>query len=465
MNLENVNTIYFLGVGGIGMSALARFFVAKGYTVLGYDRTESALTKELQSEGVVVEYADDCLLVQTLDRNTTLVVRTPAVPDSQPQYEWLRGHGFQIMKRAEVLGWLTRMAKSLCVAGTHGKTTTSTLLAHILHQSNLGCSAFLGGISNNYETNLLIDTTSEYVVTEADEYDRSFHCLTPYMSIITSMDADHLDIYGTEEKYRESFLHYASLVTNTLVVKRGVDIPLDNISARIYTYAVNQDADFSAQNVRFENGGIVFDFYAPKCICANMHLNVPAWVNVENSVAALAIALLLGLSEKELRDGLESFMGVYRRFNQHVNSERVSYIDDYAHHPEELRASINSVRMLYPRRKILVVFQPHLFSRTRDFSEGFASVLESADALFLLPIYPARELPIPGITSEWLLSLMHPHEDYKVVERQDLKQQISKQIGRWVSERESVVVMTLGAGDIDRLVNEIKQNLNIYETT
>lgn len=464
MNLERVNTIYFLGVGGIGMSALARYFTAKGYLVIGYDRVSSSLTTELEKEGVVIEYGDDCSLVQRLDVAHTLVVRTPAVPDTQPQYQWLREHGFTIMKRAEVLGWLTRMAKSLCVAGTHGKTTTSTLLAHILYSSKLRCSAFLGGISNNYNTNLLIDTSSDYVVTEADEYDRSFHHLSPYMSVITSMDADHLDVYGTEENYRDSFLHYASLVSNALVVKRGLDIPVDDLKATVYTYTVEQqDASFSARNIRFEDGVIVFDFHAPNAIILDMRLCVPAWVNVENSVAALAIAYLLGLTEQELRDGLVSFTGVYRRFNLHVNKSLVSYIDDYAHHPEELKASIKSVKKLYPHRKLLVVFQPHLYSRTRDFAGGFVDALNLADSILLLPIYPARELPMIGVTSEWLRSLMENPSKCNVVAKEDLVGQISLQVTRWISSREKVVVMTLGAGDIERQVNEIKLNLNKYE--
>lgn len=463
MEFSGVNTIYFLGIGGIGMSALARYFSAKGYRVCGYDRTVSILTTKLQEEGVIVEYDNDCSLVQELDRTQTLVVRTPAVPDDQPQYVWLREHGFRIMKRAEVLGWLTGMAKSLCVAGTHGKTTTSTLLAHIMHGSQMGCSAFLGGISNNYQTNLLIDTNSEFVVTEADEYDRSFHHLSPYMSVITSMDADHLDVYGTEESYHQSFEHYASLVTHALVIKKGLNIDADRLSAKLYTYAVEDEADFSARNVHYDNGVIVFDFHALDTVLPDMRLHVPAWVNVENSVAALSIAYLLGLSEQELRTGMATFAGVYRRFNMHLNSQTVSYIDDYAHHPEELIASIQSVKKLFPLRKILVAFQPHLYSRTHDFAPGFAQALSLADSVLLLPIYPARELPIAGVTSQWLLSLISAETTSRVVEKTELVEHISSIVSNWRSIGESVVVMTLGAGDIDRLVNDIKQNLNMYE--
>jgi UDP-N-acetylmuramate--alanine ligase len=368
------------------------------------------------------------------------------------------------MKRAEVLGWLTHMSRSLCVAGTHGKTTTSTLLAHLLHSSQLGCSAFLGGISNNYNSNLLIDTQTDLVVAEADEYDRSFHHLRPYMSVITSMDADHLDIYGTEDNYRASFAHYASLVTHSLVVKRGLCLDASSLQARVYTYAVEEQADFAAHNVRYDNGVILFDFYALGSWIRDMRLTIPVWVNVENSVAALAIGYLLGMTADEMRHGLASFAGVYRRFNMHLNTPQVSYIDDYAHHPEELRASIESVRHLFPERRLLVVFQPHLYSRTRDFAQGFAQVLSRADALFLLPIYPARELPIEGVTSDWLLSLL-PSTDLQaqVVEKAQLVDSIGQIVRHWQDNGLPSVVMTLGAGDIDRLVQDIKQNLTIYE--
>ena len=464
---NSVDTYYFLGIGGIGMSALARYFAAKGYRVLGYDRTPSALTKQLEQEGVVVQYDDALELVKTLDIASTLVVRTPAVPEDTPVYVYLREAGFSILKRAELLGHLTRRERALCVAGTHGKTTTSTMLAHLLHGSHLGCSAFLGGISNNYHTNLLINKASDLVVVEADEYDRSFHHLTPYISVITSMDPDHLDIYGTEQSYYDSFAHYASLVTHALVVKKGLEGRLGQSSASVYTYAVEGNADFVAKNVRYDNGVIVFDFHVgvqTEEVFLGMRLCVPVWVNVENSVAALAVGYLLGMTEAELRAGLESFAGVYRRFNMHVNTPSVSYVDDYAHHPQELEASIESVRRLYPDRRLLVVFQPHLFSRTRDFADGFASVLNKADSLLLLPIYPARELPIEGVTSEWLLSMLPQHGAMaQVVEKVQLVNRISEIVQAWRASGEPCVVMTLGAGDIDRLVSDIKQNLTIYE--
>ena len=464
---NSVDTYYFLGIGGIGMSALARYFAAKGYRVLGYDRTPSMLTRQLEQEGIVVQYDDALELVKTLDIASTLVVRTPAVPEDTPVYVYLREAGFSILKRAEVLGHLTRRERALCVAGTHGKTTTSTMLAHLLHGSHLGCSAFLGGISNNYHTNLLIDKASDLVVVEADEYDRSFHHLTPYISVITSMDPDHLDIYGTEQSYYDSFAHYASLVTHALVVKKGLEGRLNQSRASVYTYTVEGDADFVARNVRYDNGVIVFDLHIgvqTEEVISDMRLCVPVWVNVENSVAALAVGYLLGMTEAELRAGLESFAGVYRRFNMHVNTPSVSYVDDYAHHPQELEASIESVRRLYPDRRLLVVFQPHLFSRTRDFAPGFARVLSKADSLLLLPIYPARELPIEGVTSEWLLSLLPQHgAAAQVVEKVQLVSRISEIVQAWHASGEPCVVMTLGAGDIDRLVSDIKQNLTIYE--
>lgn len=458
-----VHTIYFLGIGGIGMSALARYFAAKGYCVMGYDRTPSPLTKTLETEGIVVQYDESLDRVKALDVKSTIVVRTPAVPEDMPIYVYFRENGFCMMKRAEVLGSVTREARALCVAGTHGKTTTSTILAHILHGSHVGANAFLGGIANNYNTNLLLDQTSDYVVVEADEFDRSFHHLTPYISVITSMDPDHLDIYGTEEAYCESFLHYASLVQHTLIVKKNIASRLSPLAAHLYTYAVGEQADFYADNVRVQNGKIFFDFHTPKEVMRNMQLGVPVWVNVENSVAAMAVAWLVGAREEELRQGLSTFAGVYRRFNVHVNTPQVTYIDDYAHHPQELDATIQSVRRLYPDRYVIGVFQPHLFSRTRDFADAFAQVLNRLDEVVLLPIYPARELPIEGVNSEWLLEKMiHIREGIigQVVEKEQLAGYLS---GRMKTLSQPCVVLTMGAGDIDRYVQTITKNILNYE--
>ena len=348
--MQSVDTYYFLGIGGIGMSALARYFAAKGFRVLGYDRTPSSLTQMLEAEGIEVQYDDSLDRVKQLSVSKTIVVRTPAVPEDMPVYVWLRDNGFTILKRAEVLGSITRQQKALCVAGTHGKTTTSTILAHILYPSHIGTSAFLGGIANNYDTNLLLSAKSDYVVVEADEFDRSFHHLIPHVSVITSMDPDHLDIYGTEDAYRESFAHYASLVESALVVKKNIASRLSPLASRLYTYAVDEKADFYADNVRIEYGHIYFDFHTPESVIKDLQLGVPIWVNIENSVAAMAVAWLVGATEEELREGVSSFAGVYRRFNIHLNTPQVTFIDDYAHHPQELAATIESVRRLYPGR-------------------------------------------------------------------------------------------------------------------
>ncbi len=453
-----VDTYYFLGIGGIGMSALARYFAAKGMRVLGYDRTSSSLTQMLESEGMQVQYDDSLEMVKTLDKEKTIVVRTPAVPEDMAVYVWLKEQGFEILKRAEILGRVTREARALCVAGTHGKTTTSTMLAHILHQSHVGANAFMGGIANNYGTNLLLDN-SDNVVVEADEFDRSFHHLTPYISVITSMDPDHLDIYGTEEAYRESFAHYASLVQEALVVHKRVSDIGNRISAKVYSYAVGEKADFYADNVRVGEGEIWFDFYTPQGKIADIHLGVPVWVNVENGVAAMAVAWLMGATEDELREGMKSFSGVYRRFNIHVNTPQVAYVDDYAHHPAELKASIESVRRLYPDRYVIGVFQPHLFTRTRDFAEEFALVLSGLDEVALLPIYPAREKPIEGVTSEWLMGMINAKK--ALVLPGILAKYLRERVKSKLAQGKDCVVITMGAGDIDRQVNDIKKALQI----
>lgn len=466
-----MDTYYFLGIGGIGMSALARYFAAKGMRVLGYDRTPSSLTEALESEGIRVQYDDRLEWVKELDVTRTIVVRTPAVPEDMAVYVWLKEQGFEILKRAELLGRVTREARALCVAGTHGKTTTSTMLAHILHQSHVGANAFLGGIANNYGTNLLLDD-SENVVVEADEFDRSFHHLTPYMSVITSMDPDHLDIYGTEDAYRESFEKYAGLVESALVVKATLSqcmVKAASPRCKVYGYGVMGDEairqqgdeamDFYADNVRVREGEIWFDFYTPQGKVADVLLGVPVWVNVENGVAAMAVAWLMGATEDELREGMKSFSGVYRRFNIHVNTPQVAYVDDYAHHPAELQASIESVRRLYPNRYVLGVFQPHLFSRTKDFADEFAEVLSQLDEVALLPIYPAREKPIEGVTSEWLMGKISAKK--ALVLPGILAKYLRERVKNLVAKSKDCVVITMGAGDVDRQVNDIKKALQI----
>ena len=456
---NKIDTYYFLGIGGIGMSALARYFASEGCRVLGYDRTCTPLTTELEAEGIAVQYDDRLDWVEGLDMEKTLVVRTPAVPVDAAVYVWLREHGFHIVKRAELLGEVTRQKKALCVAGTHGKTTTSTILAHILYGSHAGANAFLGGIANNYGTNLLLNKESDVVVVEADEFDRSFHHLTPYMSVITSMDPDHLDIYGTEAAYRASFEQYAGLVEHALVVKSSLKLNVESLKARVYTYSVGEKADFYADNVRVKDGEICFDFYTPESKVADIQLGVPVLVNVENSVAAMALAVLMGATEEELREGMRSFMGVYRRFNVHVNTPRVTYIDDYAHHPQELKATIDSVRYLFPERYVIGVFQPHLYSRTRDFADGFAEVLSGLDEVALLPIYPAREEPIEGVTSEWLMEKIGTKR--ALVLPNILAKYLRERVKQCMAQGKDCVVVTMGAGDISDQVNDIEKALQI----
>ncbi len=441
------------------MSALARYFHHQGYPVFGYDRTPSPLTRELEKEGIEITYTDAerMLYGLGLDRKYTLIVRTPAVPEDCEIYTYLRREGFDIRKRAEVLGIVTQRMKALCVAGTHGKTTTSTMIAHLMHPVN----AFLGGISENYHTNLLLSKQSEYVVVEADEYDRSFHHLTPFISVVTAVDADHLDIYGTPEAYREAFAHYTSLITGALVMKHGIELePRLKEGVKCYTYGVeesrelraeSQEAgmpDFYAKNIRIADGQIVFDYVMPDGQIKDVQLGVPVWVNIENAVAAMAVAHLCGVKDEAMRGAMASFKGVQRRFNIHVNTPKVAYIDDYAHHPQEIATAIDSIRKLFPERKLIGVFQPHLYTRTRDFAEEFRAVLGTLDECVLLPIYPAREEPIPGVTSEMLGG--------EVVEKPAL---VAELIRRVQQSHEPVVVLTVGAGDIDRLVPDITRAL------
>lgn len=460
MDIKDIQSLYFLGIGGIGMSALARYFLSRGYRIFGYDHTPSQLTRELESEGMTISYEDNVqsLIATGIDSRHTLVVRTPAIPEDTQVYTYLREQGFEIQKRAEVLGFVTRQMKALCVAGTHGKTTTSTMLAHFLYQSEIGTNAFLGGISNNYGTNVLIQRDSNYAVVEADEYDRSFHHLTPYMSIITAVDPDHLDIYGTAEAYRESFEHYTSLIQTALIIKKGLPItPRLQKGVKLYTYSATEPADFYADNIRVDQkGDIYFDFHTPNDTIADMRLGVPVWVNIENSVAAMAVAWLNGVNRDELRHGLLSFAGVWRRFNRHLNTPEVVYIDDYAHHPTEIQTSIDSVRRIYPDRHFIGIFQPHLYTRTRDFADEFARVLSTLDEVILLPIYPAREQPIEGVSSGMLLQAI-TCERKSLVEKEELVEFLKTKIqeaGR------PVVVMTIGAGDIDRLVPAVKSGLS-----
>lgn len=458
---EDIQSVFFLGIGGIGMSALARYFHIRGYRVAGYDRTPSPLTQELEHEGIAITYQDDVKWFesQLLPQKHTLVVRTPAVPEETELCIYLRAQNYTILKRAEVLGLITKQMKSLCVAGTHGKTTTSTMLAHLMYQSEIGTNAFLGGISLNYGTNVLLQKESPYVVVEADEYDRSFHQLSPYISIITAVDPDHLDIYGTQEAYQEAFAHYTTLITNVLVVKQGIALtPRMKKGAKVYTYGVVEQAkktdkpDFYADNIRVQNGKIYFDFHTPNGAIPDILLGVPMYVNIENAVAAMAVAWINGVTDNELRRGIASFKGVKRRFNIHLQTPRFVYIDDYAHHPQEIATAIDAVRKVYADYTLVGVFQPHLFTRTRDFADEFAQTLSTLDEVVLLPIYPAREQPIEGVDSEMILNkITNPNK--QLVAKEQLVEWVTKRIKQ---STQPIAVLTLGAGDIDRLVNDIK---------
>jgi len=453
--MNKFNKYYFLGIGGIGMSALARYFNTKGFVVGGYDRTTTKLTSDLETEGITICYDESVNYIPAdfVDPKSTLIVLTPAIPQDHPQLLYFRENNYKILKRAQVLGDITRQSKGICIAGTHGKTTTSTITAHLLYQSQVTCSAFLGGISNNYNTNLLLSKDSNLVVIEADEYDRSFHQLTPYMAVITSVDADHLDIYDTPEAFRESFRHFASLITpgGALIMKKGIDLePQLQKGVKLYRYSMDNGGDFYADKIKIAKGEIRFDFVTPTERIADVRLGVPVKINIENSVAAMALAWLNGVTAEELRVGISSFSGIYRRFNVVYKSDKIIYMDDYAHHPSELNASITSIRELYPGRKITGIFQPHLYSRTRDFAKEFAEVLSGLDELILLDIYPARELPIEGVSSENILS------DVKLKN----KTLCSKEnLLPLLKEKEIDVLVTFGAGDIDQLVPLIKNQL------
>ncbi len=445
--LESFKNIYFLGIGGIGMSALARYFHLMGFIVKGYDKTPSPLTDTLINEGIEIHFEDlDCNVKDLVGGLTdTLVIITPAVPKMMGELVFLQEQGYTMLKRSEVLGLITQNSKGLCVAGTHGKTTTSTMLAHLLMSTDLKCNAFLGGISTNYNTNFLPSDSSEYTVIEADEFDRSFLKLSPFASIITSTDPDHLDIYGDAKTFLEGFQLYADLVEESglVILKKGLNL---TSKAKVWSYAIDEEADFSAKNVRVENGFQWMDVHFFDQVWINVKLGLPGIHNAENALACVAMCHFLGLTESEIRNGLETFSGVKRRFEFHVRKENVVYIDDYAHHPTEIAALVSSLRMLYPSKKITAIFQPHLFSRTNDFMNDFAKELSKVDELLLLPIYPARELPMPGVTSDLLKSKLTLSNSF-LVSKEDVLER--------VKNIQEGVVVTIGAGDIDRLIGPI----------
>ena len=456
MKLDEIKSVYFLGAGGIGVSALIRFFLSKQKVVAGYDRTPSDLTARLIEEGVDIHYEEDAALIPYYcrDPKTTLVVYSAAIPETHKELTYFRNEGFVIQKRAQVLGTVTYGTKCLCVAGTHGKTTTSTMAAHILYQSSLGCTAFLGGISKNYETNLLLSNDSPFTVVEADEFDRSFHWLRPYMSVITATDPDHLDIYGTKEAYLESFRHYTSLIQEggALIIHTGLELqPNVKSGVRIYTYSRNE-GDFHAENIRIGNGEIVFDFIAPNARINDIQLGVPVSINIENGIAAMALAHLNGAAPDEIRSAMKSFSGVDRRFDFRLKTDKVVLISDYAHHPAEIEQSVRSIRELYQDRKITAIFQPHLYTRTRDFYRDFAKSLSLLDEVILTNIYPAREQPIPGVTSQLIYDNLRPGIEKTLCQKEEVL--------KLLTEKKRDVIIVLGAGDMDNYIPEMIKLLN-----
>ena len=448
--MAKFSKVYFIGIGGIGMSAIARYYKLKGFPVAGYDKTPSDLTRALENEGIHVHYTDDVDYIPK-DVDSTLVVYTPAIPEDLKELVYAKDHGYTLVKRSRMLGEIATGQRCLAVAGTHGKTTTSTLVAHILTESGFGCSAFLGGISKNYGTNLLV-SSNPVIVAEADEFDRSFLQLKPSTAVITAMDADHLDIYGTHEEYCKAFKAFASQVTRCVIIKKGLDITPEDTKAKILTYAYDDpSADFHAVNPEpDELGHYIFDLVHPKGVIKDVRCGVPGWVNVENSVAAAAICLRQGIAPEAIKEAIGSFEGVSRRLDVHVGTPGLTYIDDYAHHPRELSSAISSIKAMYPGRKLTAVFQPHLYTRTRDFADDFAKSLSEVDKLILLDIYPAREEPIPGVTSEIIFDKVTAPEKV-LLKKEELMDYMKK---------EPVdVLATFGAGNIDRFIDPLTEML------
>lgn len=448
-----IKAVYFLGIGGIGMSAIARYYLQKGLIVAGYDKTPTPLTRDLEKEGALIHYEDDIHAIPEAcrDEASTLVVYTPAIPVEHSELQYFFVHHFDVQKRAQVLGTLTRMHKGLCVAGTHGKTTTSSMTAHLLHQSHVDCNAFLGGITKNYGTNYILAPKSDFVVIEADEFDRSFHWLSPYATVITATDADHLDIYGTEEAYLESFRHYTELIQHGGYLILHTDLKMQpNAPKDVTTYTYSREkGDFHAENIQIGGGEIRFDLISPIENIQDIELGVPVGVNIENGIAAMALAQIAGLTAVEIRQGMKTFSGVDRRFDFHVRKADKAYLSDYAHHPEEIRASIQSIREVYPGKRIVGIFQPHLYTRTRDFYHEFAEALSLLDEVILTEIYPAREQPIAGITSQIILDNLRPGVPGRLIQKAEVIDVIR--------HTDFDVLITLGAGDLDNYANEIAQ--------
>ena len=448
-----MKAVYFIGAGGIGMSAIARYYINKGLVVAGYDKTPSKLTRQLEEEGMLIHYEDNVALIPEECRNAedTLVVYTPAIPDEHTELQFFRNGGFNIQKRAQVLGTLTREHKGLCVAGTHGKTTTSAMCAHIMHQSAQDCNAFLGGITKNYGTNYILSNKSDYVVIEADEFDRSFHWLRPWISVITSSDPDHLDIYKTKEAYLESFRHYTTLIQpgGALIIHSGLEMKADAAEGVCtYTYGIDE-GDFHAANIKIEGGEITFDLISPIENVEGIRLGQPVPINIDNGIGAMAMAQLSGCNADELRKGMETYKGVDRRFDFSLRDSRHVVLSDYAHHPKEIFQSARSMRQVYHDRHITAIFQPHLYTRTRDFYKDFADALSQLDEVILTDIYPARELPIEGVTSKLIYDNLAPGVKKQMIKKDEVLD--------FVRSRDFDVLIILGAGDLDNYVSEITE--------
>lgn len=451
MELKDIKAVYFVGAGGIGMSAIARYFIRKGVVVAGYDKTPSELTKQLEREGALLHYEEniDEIPHACRDPKQCLVIYTPAIPAEHKELQYFRANGFTVEKRAQVLGTLTRTHKGLCVAGTHGKTSTSTMCAHIMHQSHIDCNAFLGGISKNYSTNYIISAESDYVVIEADEFDRSFHWLRPWMNVITATDPDHLDIYGTKEAYLESFRHYTTLIQpgGALIIHRGLEMHADvQPGVKVYEYS-RTEGDFHAENIRIDNGTITFDFVSPIENVKDVELGQPVPINIDNGIAAMAMAQLAGCTAEELKYGMKTYRGVDRRFDFKINDSRHVLLSDYAHHPKEIYQSAKSIRELYKGRHITAIFQPHLYTRTRDFYRDFADALSQLDEVILTEIYPAREQPIEGVTSQLIYDNLRPGIEKSIIRKDDVLD--------LVKQRDFDVLVILGAGDLDNYMPQI----------
>ena len=455
MNINDIKSVYFVGAGGIGMSAIARYFLNKGLVVGGYDKTPSDLTRQLEKEGMFIHYEEDINQIPQACKNKQecLIIYTPAIPTEHQELCFFQENGFEIQKRAQVLGTLTKTHKGLCVAGTHGKTTTSTMCAHIMHQSHLDCNAFLGGISKNYGTNYIL-SDSDFVVIEADEFDRSFHWLRPWMSVITSTDPDHLDIYGTKDAYLDSFRHYSELIQpgGALIIHRNLEMKEHlQDGVRRYDYSLNE-GDFHAENIRIDNGEITFDFISPIETIKDVNLGQPIPINIENGIAAMAMAQLNGCTAEELKYGMQTYGGVDRRFDFKIKTDKLVFLSDYAHHPKEIYQSARSIRELYKDKHITAIFQPHLYTRTRDFYKDFADALSQLDEVILTEIYPARELPIEGVTSKLIYDNLKPGVKKEMIRKDDVL--------NFVKSHTFEVLIVLGAGDLDNQVPEIAKLLN-----